>query len=374
LAQQTDDIDLKFAALDTEQAIAYECQDPYWALKVVHKAREIPGFISTALQEYTWINGEAWAHFRIGNLSRALDLSARAEELLTLAGMEGSDRYLGILDIRADIYSHKSEYLEARQLYAQIVKTTSPTCSPAYHAHALCGIAEMDILMEGEVAGIISNLNAAETVYMALGSSRILLYSWSAAELKLYSGDTENARAAFLECLSKSRGIYADITQFCLAALADRAHKMHGVMDTFRWAVVHLAFVYKAKDPVGTLQALRRLADLYMTLDDSATALHIFHVVLEEGTKMDIHRLRAECMARIGEIMLRRGDPMQAKEMWEAAHPLFVRSSQMKYAALVEKRLEKLSRTGQDNSHSLPAIWDEATTSATVVFKAPTAI
>ncbi|KAJ7858847.1 hypothetical protein B0H14DRAFT_2577572 [Mycena olivaceomarginata] len=33
---------------------------------------------------------------------------------------------------------------------------------------------------------------------------------------------------------------------------------MHGTFDTFRLAVVYLAFVQKAKDPIGTLQALRR--------------------------------------------------------------------------------------------------------------------
>jgi hypothetical protein len=116
-------------------------------------------------------------------------------------------------------------------------------------------------------------------------------------------------------------------------------------MDTFHWAVVHLAFVQKSKDPAGMLQALRRLADLHMTMDDDETALHLFHVVLEKGTKMDMHRLRAECMVGIGDIMLRRGDPRHAKEIWGAAHPLFVRSLRMKDAAAVEKRLEQLSHT-----------------------------
>jgi predicted negative regulator of RcsB-dependent stress response len=230
----------------------------------------------------------------------------------------------------------------------------------------------MDIYMQGGVANIISNLNAAEAVYVALGSPRILLCSWLAAELKLCRGDIENARAAFLDCLSKSRGIYADVPKLCLAALADPAHKMHGTLDTFRWAVVYLAFVQKVKDAVRTLQALRRLADVYMSLDDDETALYLFHTALEAGTKMDIHRLRAECMVGVGDIMLRREDPMQAKEMWVAAHPLFVRSSRLKDAALVEKRLEKLSHTAH-NSHSLPAIShgavDESTDSASGVLK-----
>jgi hypothetical protein len=141
-------------------------------------------------------------------------------------------------------------------------------------------------------------------------------------------------------------------------------------MDTFCWAVVYLASVQIAKNPVGTLHALRRLADLHLSLEDDETALHIFHAVLEGGTKMDIHRLRAECMVGIGDIMLRRSSPVQAREMWEAAYLLFIRSSRMKDAASVEKRLEQLPHTRQDNS--LPVTGDgavESTDSASVHLK-----
>jgi hypothetical protein len=98
------------------------------------------------------------------------------------------------------------------------------------------------------------------------------------------------------------------------------------------------------------------------------TALYLFHAALHAGTQMDIHRLRAECMVGIGEIMLRRGDLIQAKRMWAVAHPLFVRSSRRKDAASIEKRLEKLSQ--QDNSDSLAireGRVDEATESVSVV-------
>jgi hypothetical protein len=106
-----------------------------------------------------------------------------------------------------------------------------------------------------------------------------------------------------------------------------------------------------------------------MSLEDDETALHLFHTALEAATKMDIHRLRAECMVGIGEIMLARDDPIQAKELWEAAHPLFLRSSRMKDAALVQNRLEQLSHTQQDNSHSCMPIGDGAVESTAVVFK-----
>jgi hypothetical protein len=98
-------------------------------------------------------------------------------------------------------------------------------------------------------------------------------------------------------------------------------------------------------------------------MDDDETALNLFRTVLEGGTKMDIHRLRAECMVGIGEIMLRRGDSTQAREMWAAAHPFFLRSSRMKDAASVEKRLAKLSQ--QIHSHPLRAIQDSGPNKST---------
>jgi hypothetical protein len=133
---------------------------------------------------------------------------------------------------------------------------------------------------------------------------------------------------------------------------------MHGATDTFLWAVVYLALV--RKDPLETLHALRYLADINIIKGDDETALRLFHAAVEAATKMDVHRLRAECMAGIGDIMMRRGDLRQAKEMWTVAHPLFIRSSRMKDAAAVEERLEKLSVTQQDNSQSLRAAEDEA--------------
>ncbi|KAJ7833171.1 hypothetical protein B0H13DRAFT_1914682 [Mycena leptocephala] len=246
-----------------------------------------------------------------GDLPRALGLCMQAEQLMMPGWMGGSDWYLGILDLRADISGSK------------MVARTSPTCSPRFHAHALCGIAEMDILMEGEVSDIVSTLNGAKTVYEALDSPRVLFCSWVAAELRLYLGNIESARAAFLHCLSESRGVYSDIPQYCLAALADPVHKMYGKTETFRWAVVYLAFVQKKKDVVGGLQALRRLADVLILLEDEETALHLFQAALKGGTSMGIHHLRAECMVGIGDIMLRHREIMQAMDMWEAAYPLF---------------------------------------------------
>ncbi|KAJ7812441.1 hypothetical protein B0H14DRAFT_2605759 [Mycena olivaceomarginata] len=196
-------------------------------------------------------------------------------------------------------------------------------------------MAEMDILMEGEITDIVTNLNAAEATYVACNSPGIPWWSWVAAELEFYRGRTENSPVAF--------GNDPGTAKNCMAALADPVNKMHGKMDTSRWAFVYFAFVQRNTDAVGTLQALRRLADVHM-MDDDETALHLFQLSLKGGTKKEI------------KIMLRRGDPIEAKRMWGAAHPLFVRLSRRKDAASIAERLKNLSQRA--NSDSLFAIPD----------------
>jgi tetratricopeptide (TPR) repeat protein len=255
--------------------------------------------------------------------------------------MEDSDQYLEILDIRADIYFYQTNYIKARQLHQQIISKTSPTCSPWYHANSLVNAAHLDILMESQGTHTINDIRAAEEVYAVHGSRRILACSWVAAELKLCNRDTVNAQVALVQCLSKTLDIYPDLARNCLAALADIKHRMHKTLETFRWAMLYLAFVQKLNDPIGTSHALQCLGHLHIVLGDADTALNLFRAALQAGISMNIHRLRAECMVGIGDIMIRREDAIQAKEIWAEAYPLFVRSSRLKDAAAVQRRLEQ---------------------------------
>jgi hypothetical protein len=49
---------------------------------------------------------------------------------------------------------------------------------------------------------------------------------------------------------------------------------------------------------------------------------------LEGFTLMDIHKARAECLVRLGEMWKRQGNGLDAARCWEQALPLFERSSQ----------------------------------------------
>jgi predicted negative regulator of RcsB-dependent stress response len=48
-------------------------------------------------------------------------------------------------------------------------------------------------------------------------------------------------------------------------------------------------------------------------------------------------------MVRIGDILMARGNAVEARKMWKDAKPLFIRSSQMKDAASVDARLAQFA-------------------------------
>ncbi|KAF7344831.1 CTLH domain-containing protein [Mycena venus] len=337
LARQADDIELQLSALATECYIAFTSHAPSHLIEVAHEGMKIGGLVSNPWAwEFYWM--EAWALSTMGNPTKALELCTEADEWLSSVGLEISDRYLALVDVRADAHLQKGEYLEARQLYEQMVKKTSPTRSAFFHAFCLIGIAKLDMVIGRPVTEVAANVNAAEAVYTALGMPTMVTLSYAKAELQLYRGEIETARWAFSNCLAKTRGVHPPMAAMCLAALSDPRKGLHTALDAFPWAVIYLAFAQKTQDPIATVHALRRIADTL--LDDEGSALTLFGVALEAGTAMDIHDLQAECMAGIGDIMDRRGGLIQARDIWERARLLFVRSSRKKEATGVQKRLD----------------------------------
>ncbi|KAJ6540569.1 hypothetical protein B0H19DRAFT_1077976 [Mycena capillaripes] len=106
----------------------------------------------------------------------------------------------------------------------------------------------------------------------------------------------------------------------------------------------------KTQDLGHKYQALRYLGDNFLAQKDEETALSVFQVVLDGSTEMDVHRRRADCMSRMGDIHLRRGELDRAKQLWETARPLFVRSSCAKDATLIGSKLAQLARNKIETS------------------------
>ncbi|KAJ7924199.1 hypothetical protein B0H13DRAFT_1864281 [Mycena leptocephala] len=89
-------------------------------------------------------------------------------------------------------------------------------------------------------------------------------------------------------------------------------------------------------------QTLRRLGDVLVGQGADDTALSVLTVTLEGFTQMDVHQNKAECMRTIGDVYARRADLGRAREMWEAAQPLFERSEQKKEVTRIVEKLQTL--------------------------------
>ncbi|KAJ7034064.1 hypothetical protein C8F04DRAFT_1260327 [Mycena alexandri] len=59
---------------------------------------------------------------------------------------------------------------------------------------------------------------------------------------------------------------------------------------------------------------------------------------------MDVHRSRAECMIRLGDISEKNGDLLNALELWEMARPLFECSSQIKQIHAIDERMSRVDK------------------------------
>jgi hypothetical protein len=72
---------------------------------------------------------------------------------------------------------------------------------------------------------------------------------------------------------------------------------------------------------------------------DEETAISLFTVALEGFTYIDVHRSRAECMLRLGDISREHNELLKAQQLWETARPLFEHSSQAKQVKDFDDRL-----------------------------------
>jgi TolA-binding protein len=109
------------------------------------------------------------------------------------------------------------------------------------------------------------------------------------------------------------------------------------------WTTVFLVNSLKRKEKLGIYKALHYLGDVFLSQNDEHTAISLLTVALEGFTQMDVHRSRAECMLRLGDISKGHGDMLKAVEFWEVARPLFERSSQAKQVQYIDERVTAIS-------------------------------
>jgi hypothetical protein len=95
----------------------------------------------------------------------------------------------------------------------------------------------------------------------------------------------------------------------------------------------------RSKNKLAIVKAFHCLGQIFAMQDDGETALSLFNLALEGCILMDVHQWRADCMVRIADIWIGCGKVSTAVGLWQAARPLFARSSQARDVAQIDAKL-----------------------------------
>ncbi|KAJ7869419.1 hypothetical protein B0H13DRAFT_1896660 [Mycena leptocephala] len=304
-------------------------------------------FIRWRMGDYIVARQYAREGQRFAELSGSLDTISMlhtARDIVGLCGMSGGNLDHQIMTTKAEVHLLKSEYTESRAIYAKVVQETSAEQDMYTYACGLYNLAELDVVLGAPAADVLQNVDKANDIFKAscngLGVAncdKIL------ADLNLREGDTVAATTGFQQCINSFRGNYVEGVSYCLERLADVTRWATDIQHPSTWTAVYLAHAYKSNEKLALYKALLFLGDISLSHGDVDTAHNLFVVGLDGFTFMDIHRGRAQCMLRLGNLARERGEPSKAAEFWTEARPLFQRSLQLRDVAQIDSNLATFS-------------------------------
>ncbi|KAJ7261201.1 hypothetical protein C8J57DRAFT_1719913 [Mycena rebaudengoi] len=284
------------------------------------------------------------SHVYLANYRHAQHLLQKSRHILATLGHQQSASNFDILNIQAEIHLMKSEYLESRNLQVAIASSCQATSYNGILANL--NIAIIDITTDADSKIIHQNLDITQShlkaLYGYLGRHTSLAADWVAAELNLHNGAPGTVNALFEKCFKLSLGIEPDLALLCAQRLGDPSTEINDMQTTLKWTGIVLGLALKYKDKRQTMQAFRCLGQIFSAQGDDETALSLFRVALDGFTFMDVHRWRADCMVRIGDILNNHGEVIKAIELWKTARPLFERSSQMKDVIKIDTKIAEV--------------------------------
>ncbi|KAJ7793154.1 hypothetical protein B0H14DRAFT_2927971, partial [Mycena olivaceomarginata] len=233
---------------------------------------------------------EARCRRDLGQYKECVVLLHRGRELLKLCGMSGGtlDRYL--IGAEQGVHFQKSEYTAARSIVIEARDIFSNQDTHLY-ASSLLDIAEIDVII-GSHEHVMQNLDKAQKSFSSADIQSLTSCETVVADLKLSQGDTMTAKTILEKALAWSWRKDAGCSFYCLERMAD--------INRWRSTDFHWASTY---------------ADGAET-----TAQNLFIVALEGFTCMDVHRSRADCMLRLGDIAKKQKDLAKAVKLWTNAH------------------------------------------------------
>ncbi|KAJ7490440.1 hypothetical protein FB451DRAFT_1165804 [Mycena latifolia] len=279
---------------------------------------------------------QAYCWEELGYYQHALLLLNRASHQL---GLCGENLGQGILDYKAEVHKLKSEYAEAHIIQSQRLHSLTIEQEPYHYAMALLNVADTFVSIGAPKDDVERNIETAKSVFNTLNYAiGLTMCDTILADLALREGNMVAANTLFHQCLNSPFGQRSDIRLYCLERLADGS-RWNPVDWRPSWATVLLVHCLKPNQRRGIYQALQFLGNVFQAQRDLDTATNLLTIALEGFTVMDLHRRRAECFVRLGDISKDNGDLVKAVELWKTAKPLFERSSGTTQATQVDERL-----------------------------------
>ncbi|KAJ7828442.1 hypothetical protein B0H14DRAFT_2811975 [Mycena olivaceomarginata] len=250
-----------------------------------------------------------------------------------------------ILRTEAEVYSLKSEYREARAIYADIIRETSPELAPMNYGFALLNIIVVDILIGSNLQEAEARMDVVKSIFRSSKQFHALTFcDGILGDLKLRQGDRPTAKALLEKCFNSLRGYDMEGMLYCLEQLGDTCRwGTENLAVMAGWPILFLGQALKANNKLAINQALRYLGDVFLAQGDTTTATSLFNTALEAFTQMDVHLAKGHCLIRLGDISHQGGTPSQAVKFWNMARPLFERSSQKGYIQQIDERLAEAS-------------------------------
>ncbi|KAJ7247268.1 hypothetical protein C8J57DRAFT_1240987 [Mycena rebaudengoi] len=319
---------------------------------LAEKGADLPNqaFAMVDLAQYYNMTGNttlALAHARqarvIARAAGSLYLEARAmRDQRNSAGVGARQNRVPIFRIivntEAEICLQQTNYSLARTLDLSLTMPEEAQTGFSYqeisNGYALVNIAFID-MATGNESGADSTINLARSLFTAHGSR----FGLSACDITL--GDLHFKRGGYAEARRLYRQSYAstdasEIHIICLEKLTDVALASNDMTSATCHATLMLILAHRSGYQAKIHHALRRVL---RAEEDIVNSMTLFEVALSGFTLMDIHRARADCMFRMGDIYAQRGNNSAACASWEVARPLFEKSSQREDVLRCEEKL-----------------------------------
>ncbi|KAJ7730816.1 hypothetical protein B0H16DRAFT_1696911 [Mycena metata] len=233
----------------------------------------------------------------LGDYASCILLCTRARTLLGLCGMPHGDLNYAVMNLQAEVHLLKSEYAEGHLILNQNLQKALGDQNLYIYGITLVNLAEIEVFMGGPT----------DEIQRKIDTSKAIL-------------ERQEARSPGYEQQEEYKG-----------------GQSRGVFVRYRRSAWDFSDITKQR--LTIYKAFQFLGDVFLKEDDEVTATSLCTLALEGFTRMDVHRSRAECMIRLGDISQKDSDLLKALKLWETARPLFERSLQSKRVQDIEERL-----------------------------------